>query len=200
MTRTALRFLLVFGAASLVACASTSLRDSWDDRAFTGGPFHRVMVVGVAANPTNRRVFEDIFATKLAAVGVEAVRSYALLPQAGMITKDDFDAAAKKSGADGLLIVHVQRVDTKTQVSNVSRPVTGTGFYGYYRGWVTVPEITQYNEATVETNVFDVRSDRLVWSGITETFNPTSVAAETPGFADVIIKALTDRGLLPKPK
>jgi hypothetical protein len=61
-------------------------------------------------------------------------------------------------------------------------------------------EVTQYDLATVETNVFEVKTDRLVWSGVTETFNPTSVAAETPGFADVIIKALTDRGLLQKAK
>lgn len=200
MTRTVLRSLLALGAATLAACASTSLRDSWSDPAFSGGPFRKVMVVGVSANPTNRRVFEDIFSAKLAATGVEAVRSYELLPQAGMIPKEDFDAAARRSGADGLLVVHVQRVDTKTQVTPVSVPVTGMGYYGFYRGWATVPEVTQYDLATVETNVFDVRSDRLVWSGVTETFNPSSVSAETPGFADVIIKALTDRGLLAKAK
>jgi|SRR5215472_4108168 len=200
MTRPVLKLLFAIYAATLAACASTSLRDSWADPAFTGGPFRKVMVLGISDNPTNRRVFEDSFSAKLAATGVEAVPSYQLLPQTGMIPKEDFDAAARRSGADGLLVVHVNRVDTRMQVTNVSVPVTGAGFYGFYRGWATVPQITQYDLATVETNLFDVKSDRLVWSGITETMNPTSVAAETPGFADVIIKALTARGLLPKPK
>jgi len=158
------------------------------------------MVVGISANSTNRRVFEDSFSARLAAVGVEAVRSYELMPQTGIISKEDFDAAARRSGADGLLVVHVNRVESRMQVTNVTVPVTSRGFYGFYRSWATVPDITQYDLATVETNLFDVGSDRLVWSGITETMNPTSVAAETPGFADVIIKALTARGLLPKPK
>ena len=200
MPRYMRRNLIVIIAAALAACASTSLRDSWADPSYGGGPFHKLMVVGISAVPANRRVFEDIFATRLAASGVEAIRSYQLLPQAGRIPERDLDAAAKQSSADGLLVVHVHRVDTRTQVTTVTTPVTGVGFYGFYSGWVAVPEVTQYELATVETNVFDVRTDRLVWSGITETINPTSVAAETPGFADVIIKALTARGLLPKPK
>ena len=36
--------------------------------------------------------------------------------------------------------------------------------------------------------------------GLSATFNPRSVAAETPSLADVIIKALIDWGLLPKAK
>jgi len=200
MTRPVLQLLFAICAATLAACASPSLRDSWTDPAFTGGPFRKVMVVGISANSTNRRVFEDSFSARLAAVGVEAVRSYELMPQTGIISKEDFDAAARRSGADGLLVVHVNRVETRTQVTNVTVPVTSRGFYGFYRSWATVPDITQYDLATVETNLFDVGSDRLVWSGITETMNPTSVTAEAPGFADVIIKALTARGLLPKPK
>ena len=197
--RHGLKILLPIVASAVTACASTSLRDSWADPTYAGGPFRKVMVVGVSANPVNRRVFEDGFAAKLATIGVQAVRSYEVLPQTGMIPQQDFDRAAKSSGADALLMVHVQRVDTKTQVRAVPVPMTGVGYYGYYRGWVTVPEVTQYDLATVETEVFDVKTDRMVWSGITETFNPTSVTAETPGFADVIIGALSDRGLLPKP-
>jgi hypothetical protein len=200
MRHCALGMLFGIAAAVLAACAATSLRDSWSDPGFTGGPFRKVMVVGVSGTPANRRIFEDGFGAKLSAIGVQAVRSYEILPQSGMISQQDFDEAATRSGADALLIVHVQRVDTKTQVTPVMVPAGGIGYYGYYRGWATVPEVTQYDLATVETNLFDVRTDRLVWSGVTETFNPTSVAAETPGFADVIIKALTDRGLLPKAK
>jgi hypothetical protein len=196
--RHALKIALAAAAMALTACASTTLRDSWADPSYSSGPFRKVMVVGVSANPVNRRVFEDGFAAKLTPIGVQAVRSYTVLPQPGMIPQQDFDSAAKASGADALLMVHLLRVDTKTQVVPVSVPVSGVGYYGMYRGWTTVPEVTQYDLATVETNVFEVKTDKLVWSGITETFNPNSVAAETPGFADVIIKALSDRGLLPK--
>jgi hypothetical protein len=35
-----------------------------------------------------------------------------------------------------------------------------------------------------------------VWSATTETFNPTTVEKETPGFADLIIGQLAARGLV----
>ena len=47
------------------------------------------------------------------------------------------------------------------------------------------------------TRLFNVATKRLVWVGTTETFNPKTVAAETPGFADVIIGQLAARGLVP---
>lgn len=198
--RQSLRILLAIAAATLAACGSTTLRDSWSDPAFRGGPFAKVMVVSAAASPANRRVFEDVFAERLAAIGVRAIRSYHVLPQSGLIPEGEFEAAARHSGAEGLLLVRLQRVDTITRVTTTTIPVTRTGMWGFYRGWATVPEVTQNDLATVETSVFDVRTDRLVWSGVTETFNPRSVAAEAPGFADVIIRSLTEAGLLPRPK
>jgi hypothetical protein len=198
MCRQAARVLLAVLATLVAACASTSLRDSWTDPDFRGGPFRKIIVVGATDSPGNRRVFEDIFAERLAATGVGAIRSYTLLPQSGLIPEGEFEAAARGSGADGLLMVRLRRVDTITRVTTTTVPVTRTSMWGFYRGWVSVPEVRQDDLATVETNLFDVRTDRLVWTGITETFNPRSVTAEAPGFADVIITALTANGLLPK--
>jgi hypothetical protein len=49
----------------------------------------------------------------------------------------------------------------------------------------------------VESKLFDVQTKQLVWAATTTTFNPTSVARETPGFADVIIGQLAQRGIIP---
>jgi hypothetical protein len=67
-------------------------------------------------------------------------------------------------------------------------------------GWYPVTEVTQYDIAVVETSVFATASKRLVWAGQTETYQPTSVRQDAPGFADVIVKALQARGLLPAAK
>jgi len=39
-----------------------------------------------------------------------------------------------------------------------------------------------------------------VWAGTTQTFNPSTVAQETPGFADLIIKQLAARSLIEQKK
>jgi hypothetical protein len=59
-----------------------------------------------------------------------------------------------------------------------------------------VQQVSQYDLATVETKLFDVPTRNLVWAATTSTFNPRSVAQETPGFADLIIGQLSERGIV----
>jgi hypothetical protein len=62
--------------------------------------------------------------------------------------------------------------------------------------WYPVTEVNQYDVATVEASLYDVKTQRLVWAATTETFNPNSVAQETAGYADIIIKQLAARGII----
>jgi hypothetical protein len=48
--------------------------------------------------------------------------------------------------------------------------------------------------------VFDARTRSVVWAGVSETYEPRSVAKEAPGFADLIVRSLRERGLLPAGK
>jgi len=136
---------------------------------------------------------------KLKDAGVDAASGYRTLPQDTPPGEAVWNAAVDASGADALLSVRLLRVDTKTQVVTTMAPgPMGWGAWGpwYGPGMAAVPEIQQYDVATAETNLWDVKTHRVVWAGTTETFNPSSVAKETPGFADVIIGQLKARGLI----
>jgi hypothetical protein len=207
MNRRLVLLLLSFAVALVAAgCASTSIQSAWFDAGYTGGPFRKIVVVGIHNNIANRRVFEDIFAAKLNAAGVQGIPGYTVIPNDGNVDAASAQLAVDKAGADGLLTVRLLGVDTKTQVSTTMVPAGG--FYGPgwgggpYGGWwgpsmVAVPEVTQYDVAKVETNLWNEKTKRVVWAATTDTFNPQSVAKETPGFADVIIGQLKARGLLP---
>jgi hypothetical protein len=193
---------------ALSGCQSTSIQSAWFDPAYTGGPMQKIGVVGVGANVTDRRVFEDIFAQKLRAAGVDGVPGYILMPDDARVAEGPFSGAVEKSGAQGLLVVRVLGVDTKTQVSTTMVPGGGPGWgagfgpgYGPYGGfygpaWYPVTQVSQYDVASVEASLYDVKTRRLVWSATTQTLNPQSVATETPGFADLIIRQLAARGLI----
>jgi hypothetical protein len=176
------------------------LQSAWYDTSYRGGPFKKIVVVGVGTTLTDRRVFEDIFSQKLIAAGTQAVPGYQVLPDEARANEPAWNAGVAQSGADGLLLVRVLGVDTKTRVTTTMVP--GPMFYGpYYGGWwgppmVAVPEVTQYDVANVETHLVDVKTRRVVWAGTTQTLNPTTVAKETPGFADLIIQQLAARGLI----
>jgi hypothetical protein len=186
-------------ALLLAACASTSLQSAWYDTSYAGGPFKKILVVGVGASLADRRVFEDIFAQQLTATGTQGIPGYQFLPDDARKNEPGWNQGVGASGCDGLLLVRVLGVDTKTQVTTTMVP--GPLYFGPYgRVWgpqmVAVPELTQYDIANVETNLFDVRTKRVVWAGTTQTFNPTTVSKETPGFAKIIIGQLAARGLI----
>jgi len=202
----------IAGAAALLllaltGCQSTTIQSAWFDPAYTGGAMQKIDVVGVGGNVSNRRVFEDIFAQKLRAAGVDGVPGYTVMGDDARFAEGPFSNAIEKSGAQGLIVVRLLGVDTKTQVSTTMVPGgpgwgpgmgPGYGPYGGFYGpaWYPVTQVSQYDVASVEASLYDVKTRRLVWSATTQTFNPQSVATETPGFADLIIKQLAARGLI----
>jgi len=194
-------------AAALAACQSTSIQSAWYDTSYRGGPFTKVVVIASDGTTADSRVFEDIFVQKLQAAGVQAVPGYTTVPPDARRQESVFAAAVGATGADGVILVRLLRVDTKTQVSTMMMPgpMIGPwgGFYGpgfYAGGFYPVPEVTQYDVASVETNVYVVKTRSLVWAATTQTVNPTTVAKEAPDYADIIIAQLRARNLLPPGK
>ena len=190
-----LRWLaVVLGTLFLAGCASTTLQSTWRDPTFTGGPFKRVFVVGLSARDgTARRVLEDVLVAKLKAGGVDAIPGCQFLSDAPM-EEAAFAAMVAKTGADAMLMVRLLGVETQTTVWPPMGP--RIGWYGAYSGWYAYPDVTQTQTAVIETTLFDTKTRRVVWSGTSETLNPTSVQKDAPAFADVILGALRKDGVL----
>ena len=199
--------VMLVAALLLAACQTTTLQSAWFDPTFTGGPMKKIDVVGVGTNLTDRRVFEDIFAQKLREAGIDGVAGYTVIPDEARAAQQPFTDAVTRTGAQGLLVVRLLGVSTRTQVSTTMVPTGpmwgGPGMWG--GGWgggpwgptmMPVQQVSQYDLATVEATLFDVKTGRAVWSGTTQTVNPTSVQQEAPGFANLIIAQLTAHGIV----
>jgi hypothetical protein len=193
--------ILLALAALVSGCQSTSIRSAWFDTDFAGPPFRKVMVVGDIGTTAGGRTFEDDFAAKLRAAGVDAIASHTVKLDDPNVTEASFVAAVTGSGAQGLLLVRLLGVDTRTQVTTTMVPggmAWGRSPWGgpASRSMVAVPQVRQYELAAVETKLYDVKTRQLVWAATTSTFNPGSLARETPAFAELIIGQLAARGVI----
>jgi hypothetical protein len=174
------------------------MRDSWFDASVRGAPFAKVLVVSVGGDLAQQRIFEDILAEKLRTVGVDGVQGYRFLPDS-KASEVQLDAAVSRAGADGLMLVRFKGVRTETEVrtSMVPGPL-GPGWYGWYGSWYAVPEVYQTRIATIETSLFDVGTKKLVWTGVTETYDPVSFRKDAGRLADIIVGAIATHRLTPK--
>ena len=200
-----LRSLIACAALALLAgCQTTSIQSAWFDSSYRGGPFTKIVVIASDGTTSDSRVFEDIMVQSLQAAGVAAIPGYTTVPPDARRAEAPFAAAVAATGADGVILVRLIRVDTKTQVSTMMMPgpMVGPwgGFYGggfYGGGFYAVPQVTQYEVASVETNVYAVASRTLVWAATTQTVDPRAIEKEAPNFANIVITQLRARGLLP---
>ena len=167
-------------AAALTSCAaSTQLTSSWVDPAAAGHQFKKIVVVGVTNKAPARREYEDSWSRELASRGIEAMPSYNF---GGADAKLDKDAAMAKLGEIGADAVLVTRLVDKETVNTYYPPSYSTvaapspyygGWYGYYSmgySYMTSPGYVEENKVyRLETNLYDIHGDKLIWSGLTET-------------------------------
>lgn len=197
-------------AVLATGCQSTSIRSAWYDTSFAGPPMTKLVVAGNLSSTAAERVLEDAMVAQLRGAGVEAVASHTLRLDDPKMSLAEFQAAVQDSGAQGLLLVTLLGVDTRTQVTTTmvhggmgwGRGPWGSPGWGA-AGWgmpvwgaVPVTEVNQYDLATAETKLFDVKSRQVVWAATTTTFNPRSVEREAPGFAELIVGQLRGRQII----
>lgn len=198
-------FVFVAAAALIAACATpTRLVDSWADGDYRGAPFRRLLVMGFGEDGAGRRLFEDEFVRALKAQGVDAVPSYALGSGVRETDLDKVRELVARSAADGVLTSRLVGVERRTavipgQVTVVPTIAYRKGFYGYYSTAVlmqTPPTTHHYEVVRLETNLWQVIGERLVWSGATESSDPEEAHRGSRSLAETVVRALRERGLI----
>jgi hypothetical protein len=187
--------LLLF-LLTLAACASTTVKNQWRDPSWHGPPASNAVVVGIARSDTTRRVFEDTFAQQLMAAGIHAVPAYTQV-QPGEDGRVKLSEFVRQSNADVVIATRVQRVQQKVDVYPNYTPVGYGGFYGWYGGaWAATPTISQYEVVTLETTVWDPKSEKLVWAATTERVASQDIPKVTTQLAQTLIPRMKADGVL----
>lgn len=127
------------------------------------------MVIGVMANKALKTQFEEEFAKQLKARGIDAVVGSSLLPADSRLEKDVIAAKMKDVGADTVLITRVIDKRTIESMAPSAPGPSGTGqWYGYYSS--SVGELTTSVMAATQTNIYDLKTERLIWTAVSDTW------------------------------
>lgn len=201
-------FFSVILIASL-ACSSTKIIGSWKN-ADSSKTFSSIMVVGLSANVVAQSSVEVKMAEILTARGVNAKGSGAVFNPEMKLSDEMKKTVANKlqeQGFDGLLTVALVSVDEKTSY------VPGTtyapysyagygnywGYYGYYAPQVYSPGYyTSDKVYTVEANLYDVATEKLVWAARSETTDPSSLDRFSEEYSETVVYQLNKDGMLGK--
>ena len=196
--------MLLLAATLLTACATTQVNSVWKDPSYQARPA-KIMVIGVAKNPLNRRLFEDEFVAQLSARGTEAIASYTVLSDKQQDDQTSIEVKVKELGADSVLITRlVSKKTVQVYVPGTAYyppPYYGTwpDYYGYgYRHIYSPGYIAEDEYAVFESNLYETKTDKLVWAASSETLMSGSDQNLIKSYISVMVNTMASRGLLGK--
>jgi len=137
--------------------------------------FNRAVAVFASTDEGMRRAVEDELAMKFP----NAVPAYRVVPNAANVDKDQILQQMRGAGFDGAIVMRVTNVTERLNYQPGAYWGPGYGFGGYWGsawaypynpGYVTTTQIV-----SVETNIYNLKSDKLVFAARSETSDPSSV-------------------------
>ncbi len=202
------RFGRIIGVVVLLAavagCSSTSIRNSWVSPDLQAPlDFNKILVVFMDPNEATRRAAEDALVERVGAD--RAVASHTMFTSQEVQNAEQNEAANRRkveaAGIDAAIVMRMINEQQKLSYTpSMTYPMHYGGFYGYYGyGWGAAYSPGYLRTDTivsVETNVYAIEGDKLLWAGVTETFNPDDVAQMVNEIADAVSKNLRQRGLI----
>ena len=195
--------LVCIGLVTLLsACATTQINSAWKEPSYKGPP-GKIMVIGIARKPVNRRIFEDEFVRQLKARGTDAFASYTVLSDKLENNQAFIAAKMKEQGADTLLISRlISKKIVKTYVPGTIPNMPGyygrwPDYYGYGYETIYSPGYVAEDEyAYVETNLYGAKDDNLIWSAVSKTLIQGSDQQIIKSFIAVMLDTMVKQKVL----
>jgi hypothetical protein len=201
-----LALMAVLGA--IVSCSSSSMnmQGTWVDESRQGEPMDDFLVIGVSDSTENRRAFENALVSELQKRQLRATPSVVIMPADQIITRETVLEAIEGRKIDAVLVTRLIGVDTTYSYTPEETYVLPDPyyekFYAYYsRSYETVHEPGYLVEDTVvslETNLYETKGEKLVWSGVSKSFNPADANEVISALSKLIVDTLVSEGLVKK--
>jgi hypothetical protein len=209
LSRVAAPTLLATLLLSASVVAGPKFTSTWKSPDAGGVSFAGQKVAAlVISDDQNLRVSgEEALVRELAGIGLtQGVASYRIVPREQLREADQARGWYERSGVQGVVSMRLVRADKRQTwtASTWSTPYYSSlwSYYGY--GWNNVyaydPGYTRTDVvAIVETLVFSVPQNKLLWAGVTETMNPKDAGRTIKDIVSATVKEMRKQGLGRRP-
>lgn len=201
-------FLVIILVSTLffTSCGTSSLTATWHDSSYGGSAILKdVLVIAVAKDVTIKRLYEDSFVEKLADAGAHGVAGYTLNQPDIKPEKEAIEAAVKEAGASSVLITRYLGTDTKEHYRPPQRTsIYADPYYSSIRGYYPMAYREVYTPGYtvtvttifLESNLYDAKTGKLVWTARSESINPTMTKKYVNELVNIFFSDLKKNGLL----
>jgi hypothetical protein len=218
MKKYILKSLLCLTAFVLFSCAgaSTDISGTYTKSGYSGKKFKNILVVAISDEITKRNSVESAVVKELGIDKIKSTTSSKVLDFSKIDKNNDGKVDSTKrdevlkmltdAGYDGALVISL--LDIKEQTKYVPgtvyyQPAYYGGYGGYYRGFygysyntysvVSTPGYyVEKKNIYLETRLFDLKTDDLLWATKSETLNPENLTDFSKSYARALVNALID--------
>ncbi len=201
-TRRALVAALLLVALGGTVFAKTKFKSVWrsPDAATMKVGGKKVAALVIDTEISLRMAGEEALANELTARGMQGVPAYRIVPKEELRDADKAKGWFERSGVEAVVVLRVvndkQRVTY--QPSTWSSPYY-TSFWGYYGyGWGAVYDpgyVRDDRIVSLETLIYSVPKNTLMWAGMSETENPKSPGKTVEEVVKEAVKEMKKQGL-----
>jgi hypothetical protein len=194
--------------ASLIAlaaagCATTTFESTWkapDAKPLQFQAGDRIVAMVVSDQVSIRRSGEANLADVLDGRGFKAVPAYTLIPEEEVHDEAKAKARIEAANVVGVVVLRPRGSEQKVTTTGGSYgPPYYGGFWGggyYYNSWYAPPVTRTDTYVAIETLIYDLRQNKLVWAGRSKTMNPKDVEAFVGELAVAVAGELRKAGLI----
>jgi hypothetical protein len=163
---------------------------------FTG---KKVAALVISSDESLRHSGEEQLVRELTGRGIQGIATYRMMPREEAVSADRARPWFERAGIDGVVALRPVSVEKETQAGGWSSESYST-FWGYYNyGAAAVYTFGGSRSDThlvVETLVYSLPLDKLLWAGVSTTTNPKEAQAFIKELVGAAVKEMKKQRLV----
>jgi hypothetical protein len=197
------------------SCSSnqTITTATWKTPEKLSSPYKNILLVGLMSDVAVRETLEGELEVRLYKLGITSQKSIKLFPpslsNSNTIYKERIIESSKSNKNDAILTISLIDKETET------RYVPGAygydpafrynwygsfgGYYSYWSPHVYAPGYYMKEKIYfIEANVYDAKTEKLVWSSQSKTYDPADIESFSVSYSQSVVKDLLRDGIIKK--